>query len=122
MPNRLESGILYVSAEFEVAGHLCPCGCGNKIITPLGPRNWSLKVEAGFPTLYPSIGNWQLPCKSHYWIIKGVINWSDPWSEDKIINGRKEEEFRRQLYYAELNKSRKKSSILTLFLNWLLGR
>ena len=37
MPKQLSPGILYVSEKYSVAGHLCACGCGNKVITPLGP-------------------------------------------------------------------------------------
>ena len=68
MPKELASGILYVSEEFGTAAHLCPCGCGSKIRTPLGPADWGF-VETEFgPTLDPSIGNWQRACQSHYWI------------------------------------------------------
>lgn len=66
LPKDLEQEILYVSEEFGIAGHLCPCGCKNKIMTPLDPSEWSFKERNNKPTLYPSIGNWQLPCRSHY--------------------------------------------------------
>ena len=36
MPKSIEPGILYVSERFMVAAHMCPCGCENKIVTPLG--------------------------------------------------------------------------------------
>ena len=65
LPKELELGILYVSREYGVAGHLCPCDCGSKIITPLGPTEWKFSESKGEATLYPSIGNWQLPCRSH---------------------------------------------------------
>jgi Family of unknown function (DUF6527) len=41
IPKQLSPGILYVSEKYSVAGHLCACGCGNKVITPLGPAEWS---------------------------------------------------------------------------------
>jgi Family of unknown function (DUF6527) len=41
MPRELSSGILYISDEYAVAGHLCACGCGNKVITPLGTAEWA---------------------------------------------------------------------------------
>jgi hypothetical protein len=75
MPKQLEPGILYVAEEFDVAGHLCACGCGNKVMTPLGPAEWSFKASEDGPSLTPSIGNWQLPCKSHYWISGGDVKW-----------------------------------------------
>lgn len=99
LPIELESGILYVSRKYEIAGHLCPCGCKNKIITPLGLNEWSLKVCNGKPTLYPSIGNWQLPCRSHYWIRKGIIVWSNQWSNDDISSSYSEEEKQRNMFY-----------------------
>jgi len=76
MPKELEPGILYVSEEFDVAGHICACGCGNEVMTPLGPTEWSFAESSDGPSLTPSIGNWQLPCKSHYWISGGKIEWS----------------------------------------------
>ena len=98
MPRELESGILYVSDEFEVAGHLCACGCRNKVMTPLGPTEWTFTDTRG-PTLRPSIGNWQLPCKSHYWIDGGRIEWSGAWSPEQVERGRRAEEARRREYY-----------------------
>lgn len=107
----MDSGFLYVSKRYGIAGHLCPCGCGNKIITPLSETEWCLKVKKGKPTLYPSIGNWQLPCKSHYWIINGEILWSVQWTEEQIIAGWDAEEQGREFYYKELYKERNHQSI-----------
>jgi hypothetical protein len=100
LPRELAAGILYVSEEFAVAGHLCACGCGNKVITPLGPAEWTFTEHKGRPTLCPSIGNWQLPCRSHYVIAEGQIRWGDQWSEAQVVAGRRAEEHRRQAYYA----------------------
>ena len=60
MPQDLRPGVLYVSEEFGAAAHLCACGCGEKVSTPLGPTEWSLEETGGGPTLRPSVGNWQL--------------------------------------------------------------
>jgi len=76
MPKELEPGILHVSEEFDVAGHLCACGCGNKVMTPLSPTEWSFHESEKGPSLRPSIGNWQLPCTSHYWVDGGKVEWS----------------------------------------------
>lgn len=108
LPKELEPGIFYVSKEFKVAGHLCPCGCGNKIITPLGRMEWKFSENNGEATLYPSIGNWQLPCRSHYWIRKGKIKWSYSWSDERIEKGRKAEEEKRKQYYDKLQAKNKK--------------
>lgn len=108
VPKVLEVGILYVSKRFKVAAHLCPCGCGSKIITPLGPCEWSLTIKRGSPTLYPSIGNWQIPCKSHYWITNGEIEWSYQWTDEEIETGYKKEQARRKLYYKKSGQPRKR--------------
>jgi hypothetical protein len=99
MPKDLEEGVLYVSEEFDTAAHLCPCGCGSKIRTPLGPTEWSFEDTSMGPTLYPSIGNWQQACKSHYWIRQGNVIWSNQWTPEEIEAGRNAEELRRKIYY-----------------------
>lgn len=122
LPTNLESGTLYVSEEFEVAGHLCPCGCGNKIITPLGPTEWSFTEFNNKPSLYPSIGNWQIPCRSHYWVSNGNIKWSYQWTEEQILNGRLEEESRRKLYYGKLYRKTGKKYLIKRLYNWIFKK
>ena len=119
LPKKLESGVLYVSEEFNVAGHLCACGCGNKVITPLSPTEWLFTEKEDKASLYPSIGNWQLPCKSHYWITHGQIEWSYQWTEEEIETGRMVEERRRKQYYAELNLKHRRKSIFRRILDWI---
>lgn len=99
MPAELAAGILYVSKEFNTAAHLCACGCGAKVRTPLTPTEWTLTVSAHGPTLRPSIGNWQLPCKSHYVITGGNISWSNQWTDTQIANGKRREDMRRKIYF-----------------------
>ncbi|MBN1184223.1 MAG: hypothetical protein JXB49_18180 [Bacteroidales bacterium] len=120
LPKELEPRILYVSEEFCVAGHLCPCGCGSKIITPLGPNDWTFTEFGNKASLYPSIGNWQLPCRSHYWIKKGKIVWSYQWSQEQIKRCFKEEELQRKLYYEKRQSSDKRQSIVKRVLRWFL--
>lgn len=103
MPKELEPGILYVAEEFGAAAHLCACGCGEKIRTPLGATEWSLDVTPdGRPSLLPSVGNWQKPCQSHYWIDRGEVLWSRKWTPDEIAAGRRREEERRESYFDNL--------------------
>jgi len=104
MPKVLKPGILYVSKEYKTAAHLCACGCGAKIRTPLTPTEWTLEETESGPTLRPSIGNWQQRCQSHYWIIKGQILWSETWTQEEILAGRAFEEKRRREYYQAKNK------------------
>jgi hypothetical protein len=114
MPKQLEPGILYVSKEFEIAGHLCACGCGNKVMTPLGPTEWSFEETVGRPTLQPSIGNWQWPCQSHYWIVTGEVRWARKWTAAQIERGRRAEEERRRAHY-ESRKPRKTGLLGTVW-------
>lgn len=117
MPKDLKPGVLYVSEEFGIAAHLCPCGCGSKIRTPLGPTDWTLEETRNGPTLKPSVGNWQIPCQSHYWIAEGKIVWSTKWTSDQIAAGYRAEEARRNKYYADLD--RKRGGILRRLWNWI---
>lgn len=103
MPKELEPGVLYVSEEFGAAAHLCPCGCGSKIRTPLGPTEWAFEETGRGPTLRPSVGNWQHTCQSHYWIYRGEIIWSRKWTPEQIAAGRHDEEEYRRAYYDSLD-------------------
>ena len=75
-PRPLQPGVLYVSQRYRVAVHLCACGCGEKVVTPLSPAEWQVRVQGGLASLHPSIGNWSMVCRSHYWIRNGRIVWS----------------------------------------------
>lgn len=79
----MEEDIVYVSFEDNVSKHLCMCGCGELIVTPISPVEWSL-VYNGRYSLSPSIGNWQLPCKSHYFITDEKVEMSYQFTDSKI--------------------------------------
>jgi Family of unknown function (DUF6527) len=83
LPAALERGVLYVSMEYTTVAHLCACGCGNKIVTPLSPAQWRLMYD-GTVSLRPSIGNWDLACQSHYWIAGNKVEWAPKWSGRRI--------------------------------------
>lgn len=84
IPDILEDKVLYVSMEYETVIHKCACGCGSEVVTPLSPADWSLMFNGETISLEPSIGNWSLDCKSHYWITKNKVKWSYKWSNDEI--------------------------------------
>lgn len=84
IPAKGEPGVIYVSERFSTAMHLCCCGCGLEVITPLNPAKWSLSKQGGQVSLSPSIGNWSFPCKSHYWIERGRVRWAGPMSQERI--------------------------------------
>ena len=54
----------------------------------------------------PSIGSWQLPCRSDYVIKDGKIQWAAQWSDAQILAGRRSEESRRQAHYEALYRER----------------
>ena len=119
IPKTLEPGFLYVSEEFGAAVHLCACGCGTKVSTPLGPTEWTFEETPEGPSLKPSVGNWQLPCQSHYWISKGEIFWGKTWTPEQIRTGRETEQRRRHAYYRALDRIRKNP--LRRIWRWIKG-
>ena len=68
MPSLIDEGVLYISMTNHTAVHLCACGCGEKVITPLAPMRWHILYDGVAVSLSPSIGNWDFACKSHYFI------------------------------------------------------
>lgn len=88
VPAELAEGVVYVSLEYGTASHLCCCGCGNKVVTPLSPTDWRMIFDGESVSLDPSIGNWSFDCQSHYWIVRGKIRWTTKWSRDRIDEGR----------------------------------
>jgi len=76
IPIELKTGVLYVSNKYETATHICPCGCGHKVVTPFGKNKegwkFSANPKAGI-TVTPSISN--RLCGSHYFIRNNEIEW-----------------------------------------------
>lgn len=100
IPDNLEDGVLYVSIEFRTAIHRCACGCGKEVVTPLSPTDWRLTFDGDSISLYPSIGNWNFDCKSHYFVTNNRIHYVPKWDRDYIERGRKEDAERKQSYYS----------------------
>ena len=68
IPAELAPDVLYISIPYATAAHNCACGCGQKVVTPISRRGWSLGFDGETVSLHPSIGNYGLPCQSHYFI------------------------------------------------------
>jgi hypothetical protein len=109
IPDEVEEGVLYVSTRYATATHKCPCGCGEIVVTPIRPTDWTLIWDGDSVTLEPSIGNWSLPCQSHYWIIKNRIVWSRKWGAEKIELGRLTDAKRKPDYFRKFNQSNRGS-------------
>lgn len=83
--DKLKPGVLYVAQEYGASIHLCACGCGQKVSLPFlpdriaPPHYWHLTTKhtenGDLVTLRPSVGNWQQPCKTHYFITDSKIEW-----------------------------------------------
>lgn len=89
IPKELEDKVLYVSIPYATAVHLCASGCGQKVVTPFTPTDWSVTFDGETVSLYPSIGNWSFPCRSHYWIENDRAIWAPPMSQKEIEAGRR---------------------------------
>jgi len=87
-PEALEDGILYVSPPCRVALHNCACGCGEEVSTPLVPTEYELFMDGDDASIWPSIGNHDYPCGSHYIIERGRILWAGSMSREQIERGR----------------------------------
>lgn len=74
IPAKLQEGIVYHTEEFELAGLLCACGCGHRIIL-LVPDGHKVRDIDGYATIRPSVGVLDAACKSHYVISKGKVHW-----------------------------------------------
>lgn len=88
MPEKMKKGDLYISIKHNLTEHRCACGCGTEVSLPLGQSEWKIEYDGETISLWPSIGNWRLPCKSHYMIVKNKTEWCKKWSEEKIHIGR----------------------------------
>ena len=87
-PSAMDPGVLYISIGYRTCGHLCCCGCGHEVITPLSPAPWSITYNGETVSVSPSIGNWALPCQSHYWIRAGRVTWSRRYTPAEISENR----------------------------------
>lgn len=88
IPETLELGVLYLALEYDAMAHLCACGCGAEVATPIGPTDWRIAWNGVGITVRPSIGNGSLACRSHYVIEAGRIRWCAPMSDRDIADER----------------------------------
>jgi hypothetical protein len=98
-PTTLDEGKLYVSIIYAMVLHKCCCGCGTEVATPLSPAEWRLTFDGETISLSPSIGNWGLPCGSHYWIERNRVRWAGIWSQEQIAEGRAADRLARKTHF-----------------------
>jgi len=103
IPENIEEGVLYISETYQTAIHKCCCGCGEEVVTPLNPADWQLHKYRGKVSITPSIGNWNYPCQSHYWIHKNRIEWSTRMSKKQIRYVQARDKLEKEQYIAYRN-------------------
>ena len=108
IPDKLEEDTLYITVEYGTAVHKCFCGCGTKVVTPLSPTDWKLIFDGETVSLYPSIGNWGLPCRSHYWIENNKVSWAEEWSKKKVKSNRRQDKIEKSNFYGSGENTAKK--------------
>jgi len=99
IPGNLEPGVLYICEKYRTASHLCCCGCGTKVATPLKPTFWSLTKKGSTVSLHPSVGNWSLPCKSHYVIQDNRVLWAGVFTDDEIASVKAQDSADQDAYF-----------------------
>lgn len=99
IPTEMETGKLYVSMEYATASHLCCCGCGEEVVTPITPTDWTMEFNGEAVSLRPSIGNWNLPCRSHYFIRRGTVVEAASWSREQIDDEWQRDRQRKAAFY-----------------------
>lgn len=87
VPAQLEEGKLYVSMQYGSVNHLCACGCGSEVVTPLHPARWALFYDGDAVSLWPSVGSFDLPCRSHYVIERNRVIWHRAWADEAARAG-----------------------------------
>lgn len=101
IPRELEAGVLYVSMEYGTVVHNCCCGCGLEVVTPLTPTDWTLTFNGEAISLWPSVGNWNLPCQSHYVIKANRVIEAGPWNKAKIKAEQRRDKASKADYYSQ---------------------
>ena len=91
IPDQLDEGVLYVSERFRVCSHKCCCGCGEEVVTPLSSAEWKLTRERNLVSLWPSVGNWDYACRSHYVIRRNRVIEALPMTERQIARVHEED-------------------------------
>lgn len=99
IPDVLQDGVIYISVTYGTVCHRCCCGCGQEIVTPLTPTDWKLTFDGETISLWPSIGNWHFPCRSHYVIRNSRVEWAEDWSEEGIDAAITEDQIQKELHY-----------------------
>lgn len=102
IPELIEPGILYVSTEYATAVHACCCGCGKEVVTPFTPTDWKMTFDGETISLWPSVGNWRFPCRSHYVLKENRAIESSNWSDEEVAVELQRDEAAKGTFYGRM--------------------
>jgi len=134
VPREMKDGVVYVSIPYHTVLHKCCCGCGQQVVTPLSPAQWTLIFDGETVSLHPSIGNWNFPCQSHYWIRQNMVIWAGQLSERQIAVVQRQDMAAIQHHFSEADEDHettqgalpkpppKRDGLLTRLKRRLLGK
>ena len=75
IPDDIQDNKIYISKEYGVCIHNCPCGCKHQIVLPFTENQWTLTENNDKVSLTPSIFSKSLKCQSHYYIKNNNVQW-----------------------------------------------
>ncbi|MDE2402675.1 MAG: hypothetical protein KGL90_13515 [Burkholderiales bacterium] len=113
IPDHLEDGVLYISERFRTCSHNCCCGCGEEVVLPLSPAEWQLNRDGDTVSLWPSVGNWDYACKSHYVIRRNQVRWAGSMTAHQIkrVKQRDQIALLSQIEFANAARAREERAI-----------
>ena len=101
VPENMDGGVIYVSVKYRSVMHLCACGCGSEVVTPLSPTDWRLTFDGVSVSLDPSVGNWSLACRPHYFIRGNKAVWASDMSDEWVAAGREWDRKNKECYFSD---------------------
>lgn len=111
IPDHLEDGVLYVSERFRTCSHNCCCGCGEEVVLPLSPAEWQLSRDGDTVSLWPSVGNWDYACKSHYVVRRNRVIWAGLMTAHQIKRVKQRDEVALRLHVGRINAARDREQL-----------
>ena len=113
VPDHLEEGVLYISERFRTCSHNCCCGCGEEVVLPLSPAEWQLSRDGEAVSLWPSVGNWDYACKSHYVVRRNRVLWAGSMTAHQIKRVKQRDEVALRSHVDWTNAARDREQLAT---------